>query len=97
MKIVLILTKIKTMEALMRNLIILSTLFLIVSCSDDDAEELGNSAPTASNISILGNSKYGEAMTVSYAYADTENNVFSQLLGQPIINASRTKSEPNSR
>ena len=75
MKIVLILTKIKTMEALMRNLIILSTLFLIVSCSDDDAEELGNSAPTASNISILGNSKYGEAMTVSYAYADTENNI----------------------
>ena len=75
MKIVLILTKIKTMEALMRNLIILSTLFLIVSCSDDDAEELGNSAPTASNISILGNSKYGEALTVSYAYADTENNI----------------------
>jgi hypothetical protein len=80
MKIFSILKKNKTMGALMRNLIALSTIFLIVSCSDDDdtikaVEELGNTAPTVSNISISGNFKYGEVLTVSYTYVDAENNI----------------------
>ncbi len=62
----------------MKKLISLWIICFSISCSTDDSlkgVEPLNTAPTASNISISGNFKYGEALTVSYTYADAENDM----------------------